>query len=279
MPPPTVWTESFPVRAYDVTPRGVASPLALCDFLQEAAGNHATRLGVSMETLLENDRAWVLAFLHLEVDRYPAWHDEVQVETWPSGLDRLYATREFLLSDRHGACGRATSAWLVIDTNRRRPLRPPAPLHEIDLPDRPPALDVERDRSAAPSSKVLHERNFRVRYHDLDLNRHVNNVRYLEWAVETLPAPWLDARELAHLTLEFRAETTADDPVRSTVHACSDASSETDSTETNSTETVRTETVRTETVRHHVQHGDTDETLALATTSWRPASRLDASTA
>ncbi|PEN13271.1 acyl-ACP thioesterase [Longibacter salinarum] len=250
MPTRPLWNESFPVRAYDVTPRGTASALALCDFLQEAAGNHAAHLGVSMEDLLAEDRAWVLAFLRLDVDRYPEWHADVHIETWPSGLDGIYATREFVLSDATGSFARATSAWFVIDTERRRPLRPPAILQEIETLDRPPALDVDRSKSTAPSGTPSHERDFRVRYHDLDLNRHVNNVRYVEWAVETLPAEWLDEHDLTSLTLEFRAETTAADPVRA--------------------QAFTTEMADDATFRHHLQHRETDRTLALATTEWHP---------
>lgn len=265
MPAPVVWNESFPVRAYDVTPHGAASPLALCDFMQVAAGNHAAHLGLSMESLLQDGRAWVLAFLRLQVDRYPVWHRTLEIETWPSGLDRLYATREFILSDEKGECARATSAWLVIDTERRRPLRPPAALNEIDPPDRPPAIEVERSKMEKPTTESAHEREFRVRYHDLDLNRHVNNVRYVEWALETLPTDWLDAYALDKLTLEFRAETTADDPVRSTVHPVDpengafarDASG-------------RGASGRDEhrTFHHHLQHAGQGHTLALAKTVW-----------
>ena len=258
MPTSSVWTESFPIRAYNVTPHGVASPLALCDFLQEAAGNHAERLGLSMESLLDNGQAWVLAFLRLKVDRYPDWHDTLTIETWPSGLDRLYATREFILSDEEGECARATSAWLVIDTERRRPLRPPAELYDIDTPDRPAALDVDRTRMEAPDATPVHERTFRVRYHDLDLNRHVNNVRYVEWATETLPAEWLDTHVLRDLTLEFRAETTAGDPVHATAHT---AQNEADAAD-------RSSDARE--VLHHLRHADDDRTLALAQTAWTP---------
>lgn len=259
MPAPVVWNESFPVRAYNVTPHGTASPLALCDFMQVAAGNHAAQLGLSMESLLQDGRAWVLAFLRLEVDRYPAWHETLEIETWPSGLDRLYATREFVLSDKDGDCARATSAWLVIDTDRRRPLRPPAELNEIDPPDRSPAIEVERSKMEPPTTGPVHSREFRVRYHDLDLNRHVNNVRYVEWALETLPAEWHDAHALDGLTLEFRAETTADDPVRSTIHHA----------ETGGGAAVSDEH---RTFYHHLRHAGEGHTLALAKTVWTPRS-------
>ena len=214
-----------------------------------------------MESLLDNGQAWVLAFLRLRVHRYPDWHDTLTIETWPSGLDRLYATREFILSDERGECARATSAWLVIDTERRRPLRPPAELYDIDTPDRPPALNVDRTKMEVPDTTPVHERTFRVRYHDLDLNRHVNNVRYVEWATETLPAEWLDSHVLRDLTLEFRAETTAGDPVQATAYRAErDADT---GAQSNSFGKVHR-------FRHHLQHANEERTLALAETVWTP---------
>ena len=246
--PASVWTESFRVRSYDVTPGGTASVLALADYFQEAAGRHADALGVSMQEFLDEGKAWVLAHLHLQLERRPRWNDTVEIETWPSGLDRLFARREFVFRDETGTqLAQGTSAWLVIDVERRRPLRPPSVLHDIDTPDRPRPVDADLDDLPAPD-RVDRTRDFTVRYHDLDLNRHVNNVRYLEWALETLPAEVLDEYECLALALQFEAEATHGDPIRATAALQHDGG-----------------TLR---VRHRLAHAGSDETLARAVTTW-----------
>jgi acyl-ACP thioesterase len=269
-----VWTESFRVRSYEVTPKGTASVLVLGDYLQEAAGHHARDLGVSMQRLLDEGRAWVLAHLHLEIDRLPRWGETVAVATWPSGLDRLYATREFLLyavdtAEASGAgpadapppdeaFARATSAWLMIDTDRRRPVRPPEAVRSIAPPDRPPALESPRE-DVPELERVDRERTFGVRYHDLDVNRHVNNVRYVEWAVETLPAAVHDRRRCTGLTLQFEAETTLDDTVHSAAQLVGDARSD--------GRPAASDALR---VRHRLRAGNDGRTLARALTTWQP---------
>ena len=87
-----IWTETIPVRSSDLTPHGPASVPALCVDLQEAAGHHADDLGVSLRRLQEEDQAWVLSHLHLELDRPPVRDETVTIETWPLGLEGLYAT-------------------------------------------------------------------------------------------------------------------------------------------------------------------------------------------
>ena len=85
MPQPVQpWTESFAVRSYEVTPQGHAALQTLCNYCQEAAGNHARALGLSRDAMLEHGMAWVLMRLRLQVQRYPDWEQAVHVETWPS---------------------------------------------------------------------------------------------------------------------------------------------------------------------------------------------------
>jgi acyl-ACP thioesterase len=242
------WTDTVRIPSYHVTPRGTASVLAMADYVQEAAGRHAAALGVSMQDFLAEGRAWVLARFRMEVARPPDWGETVTLETWPSGLERLFAMREFVFRDEAGRrLAAGTSRWLVIDVERRRPLRPPSVLHDLDVPDRPAPLDADLDDLPAPE-RTDRARTFDVRYHDLDLNRHVNNVRYLEWALETLPVEVLDERRCAALDLQFEAEATLGAPVRATAQI------------EDGDDSCR--------ARHRLAHADTDQTLALAATRW-----------
>lgn len=204
---PRTWSETFHVRSYETDPTGTASLPAICNYLQEIAGNHAGALGVSVEHLTDQNLTWVLTRLHVEMDRYPAWRDDLHIETWPSGENGLYATREFLLTDVDGQpLGRATSAWLLIDLARRRPVRIPAFVSEIRLPHRTRPLPDDFPRLPAPA-EADHTHQVTVRYGDVDMNRHTNNVRYVTWAVDALPQEVLERQRIAALEVHFRAET------------------------------------------------------------------------
>lgn len=220
--PPPAWSDTFRVRAYEIDPDLLLTLPTLCNYFQEAAGNHATAYDLASDHLLAGGVVWVLARLQVEVQRRPAWRELITVETWPSAFDRLYAQRDFVVTDAQGEIvARATSQWFVMDVVRRRPLRLPPAVAEITRPDRPHALPPDRATLpdlGAPSS----ERLFSVRRHDLDLSHHVNNVRYVEWALEAVPDSVRDARSLYRLDVQFRAESVYGDTVRS---ACSPADS------------------------------------------------------
>lgn len=247
--PRNVWKEQFRVRAYECDATGHASFLSMCNYFQAAAGNHALSYGISVDELLQRNMTWVLARLHVQIDDYPHWNDEVWVETWPSGLQGLYAVREFLFHHGDQVIGRGTSAWLVLDLERKRPTRVEQTLSHVTPPERPRALD-DRFGRLPPPTEVAHERSFHVRYSDLDVNQHVNNVRYAEWAMESVPEEILHDFALRGLELQYRAEANFGDLIH--VQAQPEAEAE-----------------ATAFAHRLVRDGD-DRVLAVARTRWAP---------
>jgi len=98
-----VLREAFRVRASEIGPGGTMRLPALPDLFQESAGNRATALGWGSDALLADGRTWVLSRFHLRLWALPAWREDIAVETWPSGVHRVFALREFRAT---GAAGR-----------------------------------------------------------------------------------------------------------------------------------------------------------------------------
>ncbi len=207
------YRETFPIRSYESSARGAASVQSLCNYLQEAAGNHARTLGLSIEQLAGENLTWVLGKLRLELDDLPSWRETVEVETWPSAENGLIANRDFLLRVGEREIGRATSAWFMLNVERRRPVRLPDAMRQLQLPDRPPTLSHEFPALQVPD-EFAYETEFRVRYSDLDMNQHVNNVRYVEWALESIPRETTNGMQLRQLEVHFKAETVERQMVR-----------------------------------------------------------------
>lgn len=206
----SVWTETFRVRSYEADPGGLASIQTICNYLQEAASNHAAELGVSIEQLTSQNLIWMLARLQVEVDSYPSWRDEVTVETWPSGADRLYATRDFLVNKGDRLVARGTSAWILVDAKRRRPIRLPEFITQIERPERERSLEDRPAKLPDPADSAG-ELPVCVRFSDQDLIGHVNNVLYVDWAVESVPL--IKTHVVRALEAQFRAEARYGDAV------------------------------------------------------------------
>lgn len=210
----SLWSETLRVRSYEMDMHGHAKIQVVCNYLQEAASNHAAALQVSVERLRPEGLAWVLARLHVQVESYPTWGQTIRIETWPSGVDELTATRDFLIYDEEDTVlVRATSSWMVIQLENKRPVRMPKFVRDLERPERAPAIK-ETFQKIAPPSKAIHQSSFAVRYSDLDLNAHVNNTRYVEWIVESMPERILRQHQMAELELQFRNESRYGDTIQ-----------------------------------------------------------------
>lgn len=211
------WSDTYRIRAYEVGPDGTCGMGTLGNLLQETAGHHADHLGLSMERLLEDNLAWVLTRLRVIVQRFPGNGEEVRVVTWPSGLDKATATRDFVLYDGDGAeLARATSAWVCFDVSSRQMVPAPPFIGEHYPPTHPERV-LEFERRTLPRLKQAEgECPVLAREADLDMNGHVNNVHFMEWVLEGAGVV-ASAGRLREIDIQFRAESLAGDQLQSRV--------------------------------------------------------------
>jgi medium-chain acyl-[acyl-carrier-protein] hydrolase len=205
-----VFSDSFTVHTYDVDNRGRASIQSLCGFLQETAGRNAEQLGVTVPQLMEHGLTWVLSRLLVRVHAYPRWWEKVVIETWPAGFHRLFALRDWRIFRGDELLAVATSAWLMVELESRRPVRPQnhGDWARRVHPERAIPLTLEKlgATEEAPADATVHEGRFSVRYRDLDMNGHANNISYIDWLLECLPLGLRAGYGLGELELNFLGE-------------------------------------------------------------------------
>lgn len=186
---------------------GLARLDALFCCFQEAAGHHAHDLGVGRQDLADQGCLWVLSRCRMQIDRYPTWGQKVTVRTWPCGVERVFALREFeFLSDAGDRLGSGVSAWLILTRDKHRPMRP-GPFMQSVPPTRAaskPEGVLEKQANPVGLSDL---RLFSVRYSDLDVNRHVNNVAYVRWILDSFDASWHDRSEITAIRIDYISET------------------------------------------------------------------------
>jgi len=218
-----IYRKEYTVHTYETDARGLARPVALLNFLQDAAGDHAGRLGLSVVDLGKRGLTWVLSRYHVLIHRYPALGERLEVTTWPSGRHGYFALRDFEVSDGGGApLISATSSWMVISLEKKQALK----VDEVVAP----GFAVEKRALEDPfaSLPVLAAREsevrFRVESSHLDWNRHVNNAVYVQWALEGLPSDVLLSRRPLDIEVSYRAEALYGEEVLSVVQRISEES-------------------------------------------------------
>lgn len=172
----------------------------------EVATDHANALGIGYSTLIKYNIGWVLGRVSIQMDRYPGINETYTLTTWIESINRRFSERNFRITDAEGrVLGYARTVWSAIDFGNRNG----ADLGLLDLDGLPePGLPCPIDKTPRIPALPADARStdYTFRYCDLDFNRHVNTIRYLELLMDQWDLAHYDAMQPARLDLLFHHE-------------------------------------------------------------------------
>ncbi|MDP4239602.1 MAG: thioesterase [Bacteroidota bacterium] len=157
-----------------------ATMASLGDILLTAAGFNADDNGFGLRRLHEQDYAWVLSRMAIEMNRFPEQYENIQVETWIEDVGRVTTTRNFCIrDDQDEIIGNACSNWVMLDmkTRRAKDLMTLDGIQEYASGD-PGLIDKPIKLGTVEGDEYD---GFKVKYSDIDINGHVNSIRYIQW--------------------------------------------------------------------------------------------------
>lgn len=156
----------------------------LINYFQDCSTFQSEDLGVGCEYLEKRKKVWVLSFWQIIIERYPKLGEEVTVQTFATGFDGLYGTRNFVMTDNNGQkAAYANAIWVFMDLEKGRPVRPePADIEVYGIED-PLPMEYAGRKIPLPGETVPGD-PFPVRRHQIDTNHHVNNSQYVQMAMD-----------------------------------------------------------------------------------------------
>jgi len=199
--------QSFKIKASDVDKNSRIKLFELVNYMQELAWNHAASLGFSTHSLLAKNISWILNQQYFEFYNTPKHGDLIKIETWPAGMDKFFAYRNFNIFDSEdNLILRSYSKWLMLDIIARK---------MISIPDDIAfsALNFERNKDEHRFERIkigkpIAESAFPVTvgWSDLDVNGHINNAIYFKWLTDALNEETLNVKSLKKLKIIFKSE-------------------------------------------------------------------------
>jgi medium-chain acyl-[acyl-carrier-protein] hydrolase len=210
---PDIWKELRLIEPFDVDTLGRLRPQTLFAYLLNSAWNHAKGTNYGHDELSARNLKWVLIKVKMLINRLPTWGERIITETWGKRRVKLYALRDFTVSlDTGEKLVSATSSWMVVNKTNGRPQR--FDQASDSLPWQPGKDEIETDLEKVPELQNGDEvARFRVLFSDIDVNRHVNSAKYLQWMVDSHSHEFLESMEPRSVELSFLAEALPRDEV------------------------------------------------------------------
>lgn len=177
--------------------------------LLNASDLHSTKRGFGMTYLWTQNKTWVLSRLALELNDIPREHDEFVIETWVENAMKFFTKRNWAITSEDGSkvYGYAKSIWAMIDTVTREPqdilAMQEGKIKDYLYPEKEcPIKDVSRVKT--PEMTEFTE--FKVLYGDLDVNGHLNSMRYIDHVMDTFAPDFFRSNQLQRIEIAYVAE-------------------------------------------------------------------------
>ena len=206
--------KKYELRYFDMNKHGEASPMTILTLLEETAAEHCYNIDYSLYNLEQQNIGWVLVSGAIDMVRYPKYKEKIAIRTWISKYTLVKGYRENVIFDNCGnIIGRAKGIWVFFDIEKKKPV----PIIEgIKLKwGSNPQISREVDTDLI---KIIDNENHQLEYNvyksDVDNNKHVNNIRYFHWLLESLPDEIMDNYFLKRIDARFFAEAYLGEKIR-----------------------------------------------------------------
>ena len=155
--------------------------------LQEAAAIASQQCGYGLLNAEETGVCWILTGWRIRLLERPLWNTPLTVETWPRTMEGFLSDRDFRILSGDTPVALATSRWCLVNARTGRVTRVTEAVRSAYTLD-PLAMFSENLHTNGKSGETAAEGfSCTVGRRDIDTNRHVNNLHYLDYALEALP--------------------------------------------------------------------------------------------
>lgn len=181
--------KKYNVEITDIGMNNKITNLALLRFLEQIGCAHSSLWGYGVNNIPTTKRAWILMDWKLKVLNRPIYGDEILIKTWPRPLEKhfLYTYRDFEIYKGEEKVAIATSKWVMCDTQNNKICKIPDDIVDKYNPEDCQVFeekDIPKLKEVQGSKLAL---EYEVKRADIDVNKHMHNLNYLNLAYEALP--------------------------------------------------------------------------------------------
>lgn len=181
----------------------------LGNHLLNAADFHSTDRDFGMTYLNPIHKTWVLSRLAVEMDEMPMQYTKFNVETWVESAMKYFTNRNFRVVGEDGKVyGYGRSVWAMIDTETRQP-QDILEIHDgeiVNWIETEKECPIEKSSRVKMSDKAVLVREIDTYYNDVDVNGHVNSIKYIEHILDLFSIDFYRENRIKRFEIAYVAE-------------------------------------------------------------------------
>lgn len=193
----------FTIEFRDVDQNGFLKMNTLVDYMQETSNEHAALLGIDfLEPYEGKQYYWIVSRAKMELETYPKWKETIRIETYPVGVEKLFAVRRFnLFNEKDEQLGYIIGYYILMDAENFRPAR--FKMFADQFPLFKENYEGEVLDKLEMTETILREDLRKVRSGEIDSNKHMNNAHYIRWSTDLFTCEELVTRPIKSIQTNY----------------------------------------------------------------------------
>ena len=188
--------------------KGRMRPSNICSSMLNFAYRHADARGFGSTSSL----GWVIARMGVHVERVPLEKERLRVDTWIRNLYHGFTDRCVRMVDEDGnevVSMIATFAMIDLETRTSVDLSGDigVAMNGCLVPDEQLALRRIPSINRTPVEEITFKR--RPHYSDIDVNGHMNSIRYIDHILDAMPIEYIKSHDLTDIVVAYMQEGSA----------------------------------------------------------------------
>lgn len=209
-----MYEENWQVRFSECNKNHELTYNGIVNYFQDCSNLQSESLKVGLDYLTKRNRAWVLDFWQIVIERKPKAFEKIKVQTWANGFKGFFGTRNFVMKSANDEMlAFANSSWVYLDTATGRPVRITEAESGTYPVEEPLEMEAVSRKIEVPKELVLID-EVEVKSHHIDVYCHMNNGRYIELAADYL----LEGEEIRQVCCQYKKQARLGDRIK--VYQC-----------------------------------------------------------
>ncbi|MHA0858052.1 acyl-[acyl-carrier-protein] thioesterase [Paenibacillus sp. CMAA1364] len=179
----------------------------ILSLMQREADGDVENLGGSRDEMVALHMGWMLTTINLKCIRIPKFNERIRITTWNKGTKGATWLRDFRIFDENDeVIITASTLWVLVDTDKRKVLRPSAYPFHILSNDEDSVGPIPNKINISEEVPLVESYSTTVRYSGIDSNGHLNNARYADLCLDALTKHELDTVIIQGFTITYHHE-------------------------------------------------------------------------
>lgn len=201
-----MYTKKYKISANDIDKNGKLLLQKLFYYLQDVMIHNVNSYGASTAFHHKLGLAWVLVDYDIDITELPSLSEEVTFGTLPYSFKRYYGYRIYEAQTDKGVFLKGKARFVLMDFVHKTLALPSQEILDLftDASKEPKSLPISKHRLF--KGEPLKTTTLEVTTKDIDSNNHMNNIKYLEHAIDSLNGLDIDLGMISNVRITYKKE-------------------------------------------------------------------------